>query len=251
MYYLQSRYYDTTVGRFVNSDDIIIIKSAHSVLSFNIFVYSCNDYINQSDPYGYFSMRNFWNYVNSLPIVSGITKLAGFAWDRRQGIWYSLMNPIQRKFGYCDLYDTLAPLAGIFISHKKMPFSYGGKQWMVWLWKGQYGITIGAEIGLYVYSKTFSANVLGKKYSQKWYRCAYDSERIKMSFTLYKNGRKMFNRPYQNHWWLTGFKPGIKKWWENLSMNITLGFHNTSMARAFCSANGIKKPSSSQVTFRW
>ena len=196
-------------------------------------------------------MGEFWQYVNSLPIVQGVTSLAGFAWDRRKGIWYSLMNPIQRNFGYCDLYDQLAPLAGIFISHKKMPFYYQGKHWMIWIWKGQYGITTGAEIGLYVYSKTISATILGKKYSQKWYRCAYDNELINMSFTLYKNGKKMFSRGPQQHWWLTGFKPGIKRWWEKLSMYITLRFNNLNMAKNFCSANSLRKPTSSTVSFWW
>ena len=32
---------------------------------------------------------------------------------------------------------------------------------------------------------------------------------------------------------------------------VILSADNNEMARAFCSANGIKKPSSSQVTFRW
>ena len=186
-----------------------------------------------------------------MPIVKRGAHFAGFAWDQHQEIWYSLMNPMQRKFGYCDLYDTLAPLAGIFISHKKMPFTYDGKKWMIWIWKGQYGITTGAEIGLYVYSKTIIINVNGKRYVQKFYRCATDDERIKMSFTLYKNGRKMFSRGYQTHWWLTGFKPGIKWWWENLTMYITLGFKNMTMAKCFCSANDLDEPESSKVTFWW
>lgn len=158
------------------------------------------------------------------------------------------MNPKQRNFGYCDLYDTLAPLAGIFISHKKMPFYYDGKNWMIWLWKGQYGITIGAEIGIYVYTK---GHWIEKTTGKNFYRCATDDERIKMSFTLYKNGKKMFKRGYQTHWWLTGFKPGIKWWWENLSMYITLGFKNLNMAKSFCSANGLRTPLSQEVSFWW
>ena len=251
MYYLQSRYYDARIGRFINSDSVVYINANKSILMCALFSYCLNNPINRSDESGYFSASEFWQYVNSLPIVKGVANFAGFAWDNRQGIWYSLMNPIQRKFGYCDLYDTLAPLAGIFISHKKMAFKYEGKSWMIWLWKGQYGITIGAEIGLYVYSKTLSATVLGKRYSQKWYRCANDKERIKMSFTLYKSGKKMFSRGYQTHWWLTGFKPGVKWLWEKLSMYITLGFKNLDMARKFCSANGLKRPSTSKVSFWW
>ena len=248
MYYLQSRYYNPVVGRFVNADDVKIILSVQTILAYNGLCYCDNCCVNGADFSGYSFTGDFWNYVNSLPIVAGIRNLAGFSWDSRQGIWYSQMYPIQRNFGYCDLYDSLAPLALIFIEHEKMPFKYGGKDWMVWLWKGQYGITIGAEIGLYVYSPN---SWVQRSIGQKWYRCAYDSERIKMSFTLYKNGCKMFSRPYQTHWWLTGFKPGVKWWWEKLKMNITLGFHSVAMARAFCAKNGLRRPNSSKVSFCW
>ena len=248
LYYLQSRYYDASVGRFINEDSVSYINVNVSILVCNLFAYSLNTPINRSDENGCFSTSEFWQYVNSLPIIKGVTHFAGFAWDRHQGIWYSLMNPKQRNFGYCDLYDTLAPLAGIFISHKKMPFYYDGKNWMIWLWKGQYGITIGAEIGIYVYTK---GHWIEKTTGKNFYRCATDDERIKMSFTLYKNGKKMFKRGYQTHWWLTGFKPGIKWWWENLSMHITLGFKNLNMAKSFCSANGLRTPLSQEVSFWW
>ena len=104
---------------------------------------------------------------------------------------------------------------------------------MIWLWKGQYGATIGAEIGLYVEDFTVRITYGRYTYSQKHYRAAYDSERIYMTFTLYKNGSKLFSRPKQKYWWSTGFKFGIKWWWQSLSMNISLTFDYSSMADAF------------------
>ena len=242
LYYLQSRYYSAEIGRFINTDDTqIAIATQGEILGANLFAYCNNNPVNFADPTGY-TTKKFWNYVNNLPIVKGITKLAGFGWDSKQGIWYSLMYPIQRNLGYCDLYDSLAPLALIFIKHKKMPFIYDGKEWMIWLWKGQYGATYGAEIGTYIYSKK-----IGK---MKWYRCVYDSERLQMSFTLYKNGKKVFSRPYQTHWWLTGFKPGFAKA-KNLKMYITINFKSLNMAKAFCSSNKLPAPKSSKVSFWW
>jgi len=132
-------------------------------------------------------------------IVKGFTNLAGFAWDNSQGIWYSLMNPWQRNLGYCELYNTMAPLSGMIIANKKITFNYDSKTWRVWLWKGLYGITTGAEIGVYIYSKTYSVSYFGKTAKMDWYRYANDSERLSMSFTLYKNGKKLFSRPYQLH----------------------------------------------------
>lgn len=153
------------------------------------------------------------------------------------------MNPWQRNFGYCDLYDTCAPVAGIIISRIKIPFKYDGKEWMVWIWKGLYGITTRSEIGVYIYSETYSVSYLGRTASQKWYRCANDNERLYTGFTLYKNGKKLFTRPYQLHWWLTGFKLGMSFWWDTLKMDITITFKSASMRDVFVTKWKTKKES--------
>ena len=49
MYYLQTRYYDPTTGRFINADDTAYIGSSGTVLSCNIFVYCENNPINLYD----------------------------------------------------------------------------------------------------------------------------------------------------------------------------------------------------------
>ena len=119
---------------------------------------------------------------------------------------------------------------------------------MFWIWKGQYGITIGAEIGIYIYKR---GHWVEKNIGQKFYRCADASEEQYMSFVLYKNGKKLFNSSYTKHWWLTGFKPGVKYWWDKLKMDITINFESTEMANAFCKSAKIKKTSSTKVSFSW
>ena len=42
MYYLQSRYYNPIIARFVSEDDIVVILSNQSILSYNIFNYCDN-----------------------------------------------------------------------------------------------------------------------------------------------------------------------------------------------------------------
>ncbi len=54
MYYLQSRYYDPTVGRFVNADEVIMPTITNDiVLGLNLSSYVFNDPINQKDSIGF------------------------------------------------------------------------------------------------------------------------------------------------------------------------------------------------------
>ena len=53
MYYLQSRYYDPVIGRFINADDVSILGTSETVLGYNLFAYSNNDPINYIDMSGY------------------------------------------------------------------------------------------------------------------------------------------------------------------------------------------------------
>ena len=52
LYYLQSRYYDPTTGRFINADGYV--STGQGLLSYNMFAYCENDPINRSDASGAF-----------------------------------------------------------------------------------------------------------------------------------------------------------------------------------------------------
>ena len=52
LYYLQSRYYDSFTGRFLNADDIKNLGSNENVLSYNLFAYGENNPINNIDENG-------------------------------------------------------------------------------------------------------------------------------------------------------------------------------------------------------
>ena len=61
MYYLQSRYYDPEVGRFINSDDVNFIGATGSEISYNPFAYCENNPVNDSDPSGTISILTLRN----------------------------------------------------------------------------------------------------------------------------------------------------------------------------------------------
>ena len=51
-YYLQSRYYDSEIGRFLNADNVTFISSRDTKYGLNLFAYSNNNPINMCDPEG-------------------------------------------------------------------------------------------------------------------------------------------------------------------------------------------------------
>ena len=71
LYYLQSRYYDSVVGRFVNADDInILLSPSHKEI--NVYTYGYNTPIITIDFIGYSPF-----YVHLAHVVSGISTLFG------------------------------------------------------------------------------------------------------------------------------------------------------------------------------
>ena len=51
-YYLQSRYYDPAVGRFISPDDPSLLGANGDLLSYNLYAYCSNNPVNYSDPSG-------------------------------------------------------------------------------------------------------------------------------------------------------------------------------------------------------
>ena len=154
---------------------------------------------------------------------------AGFAYDRKEDIFYSLMDCWQREMGYCQLYDEGSSLFNMVMHCEPVRFSYAGKRWMIELWKGQYGITTGAEVGIY---NTDQDDIRTERFTGPFYDCAQDSERLPMSFVLRRNGRVLFKRKAL-HWWLTGFRLGEFSTLDSLTMDVRIRFPNSEMRDAF------------------
>ncbi len=164
-----------------------------------------------------------------------ILQIAGFEYDAKQGIYYSQMNPLQRKFGFNLVYDMAAPMTGMIYDTKRIEFNYDNREWMIQIWKGQYGITAGAEIGLY--------NRDPERNFQ--YDCADDEDLIVMQFDFYNMDEYVFSRGPEKHWWLTGFKvfhSGVPMF---IDLDMTLKFTNNQMADAFYKS--LKKTASTSL----
>ena len=58
-YYLQSRYYDPSTGRFINGDDVLSCELDTLNAENNLFAYTCNNPVNNSDLNGSFPVKKF------------------------------------------------------------------------------------------------------------------------------------------------------------------------------------------------
>jgi hypothetical protein len=171
---------------------------------------------------------------------------AGFLYDPGQDILYSRMDALQRQFGYAYGYDAAALGMNMILDCEPIFFDYAGKHWMIELWKGQYILEAGGEIG--VYNRPIGSvyplldPTVGRRPRDPipahnlFYDCANDNELLEMSFTLYKNGQKLFSRGPEKHWWLTGFKWGVYARPDELKMDASITCRDAGMCTALVGA---------------
>lgn len=143
----------------------------------------------------------------------------------------------QYNFGYGKLYDIAAPYILLEYDYVRVFFEYEGKDWMIQLWKGQYGLVFyGSEIGVYNKPHTDKKDNLFTFYS-----CPAEEDWLKMSMTLYHENlrgeyEREFTRPYDDYWWCTGFKDGhlrIEEPADELKMSSRITFKDKEMRKLF------------------
>ena len=125
------------------------------------------------------------------------------------------MDALQRHFGYAFGYDNAALLMSAVLHCEPIFFDYADKTWMIELWKGQYGLETGCEIGVYtrpIGSHSLFYSVLDRTVGvplasgprsgaqHQYFDCASDGDRLRMSSTLYRDGEKLFSRGPEVHW---------------------------------------------------
>lgn len=158
-----------------------------------------------------------------------VIELAGYSYDSVQDIFFSTLDPWQRKVGYCRLYDEAAAPLGMIIDSEPIYFEYQGKKWMIGLWKGQYDLVTGGEIGIYTGFLDFD---IPGVVSGTFYNAVSNNDMLQMSYTLKKNGKPLFTRQGK-HWWLTGFKLGEFSEPSELEMDLSITFEHWLMRDAF------------------
>ena len=158
--------------------------------------------------------------------------LAGFWYDPGDDIVFSLVDSFTKNFGFCRMYDRAAVIMSMVIDSEPISFNFDGYEWMIELWKGQYCLEVGGEIG--VYRRELGPTTPMEKINGKFYQCLKDEALFfPMAFKMMRNNKFLFKRDLEKHWWLTGFKFGEFAEPEDLEMLITIQMNNLVMANAF------------------
>ena len=66
LYYMQSRYYDSNTGRFINADSALY----HTMLGYNMFAYCNNNPVNYVDYTGESAAALFWSWLSGMGAVA-------------------------------------------------------------------------------------------------------------------------------------------------------------------------------------
>lgn len=145
----------------------------------------------------------------------------------------------QKYFGFNFGYDWVAPLGKMEYDYIRVFFTYEAEDWMIQLWKGQYGyLFYGGEVGVYTRPEGAESATRFAHYAS-----ASADDHLMIGANLYHQNSKTgnydlaFERPYEEHWWCTGFIPGHLKNTEpcnELRLVTHITFKDAKMSRLFC-----------------
>lgn len=154
----------------------------------------------------------------------------------------------QRNHGYTIIYDILGELLLMDCNTTRIKFEYGGKDWMVQLWKGDYSfdLLVGGEIGIYNKAKTEPSK----------YDCASSSEEMEMSMKICRGEEEIVVMDERVHWWLMGLCFHEYVVADELTMYGSIEFKDEEMKNAFLSATEnagvvVTQVNGNRVDFTW
>ena len=169
-----------------------------------------------------------------------------YQYDYDYGYYYANdKKSWQKNFGFARVYDYVAPYVGMEYDYIRVFFNYDEEDFLVQLWKGQYGVLYGGEIGIYNRDEdgkdsspfTFYA-AASEKYWPVMDMAVYHQEEEGDRPDRYK---LLFRRPVDRYWWCTGFVMGTLRQYEpadELRIEATITFRDSQMASLF--ANGLR-----------
>ena len=158
---------------------------------------------------------------------SGIVGV-GFNFDLSEMLVYATLNCWMRDFGFCVPYDIIASSMPVFFNYRtrRFMFDYNGMEYMIQIWKGNYLITNGGEVGIYCRDASKSGT---------YYDCANDEQLLNMSMQILHGDEVLVDEGPMMHWWVNGFNMGDRMYLpESLTMKFSIEMTDEEMLNAFC-----------------
>lgn len=150
----------------------------------------------------------------------------GFNTNYYECFVYAPINCWMRRYGFCLEYDLLCYALPVYCYNtRRIYFDYNNKEYMVQMWKGNYLITNGGEVGVYYRD-------MGKLGT--YYDVVKTEDQLNMSLQIWHGEDQLVNVPLQNHWWVNGFKMGKSLYSPHtLTLYASLEMKDEEMLEAF------------------
>lgn len=164
----------------------------------------------------------------------------GYNYSVKELLAYSPVDVWMRNFGFCLFYDIFSYSTPFFNYHtRRFKFDYDGKEWMIQIWKGNYLISNGGEIGIY----NREPGSIGS-----YYNAVGDDGLLEMKMDIYHGDELLLSRGPEPHWWLNAFKMSDTVYLpSSLTMKFDIVMKDEEMLKAFC--NSIDKHYRHDVTY--
>ena len=152
----------------------------------------------------------------------------GFNFNLSELLVYATVNCWMREYGFCLFYDIVANMMPIFFNYRtrRFKFDYNGMEYMIQIWKGNYLIANGGEVGIYCRDESKSGT---------YYDSANDEQMLNMSMQIIHGDKILVNKEKMLHWWINGFNLGTRMYIpESLTMKFSIEMSDEEMLNAFC-----------------
>ncbi len=164
-------------------------------------------------------------------LLNSLVNPLGFTYNSRCDFFSSTIDAWQRAFGYSSTYDNLSPFFNMIFESLPVYFNYDDRTWLIELWKGQYGINTGSELGIYNTDSIIPPNRL--KYTH--FKVVSNHEMLE-TCTYLKRRRIQIACNCDRHWWNTMFKMGMFTRPSELTLYASITFPNSTMMNSFIDA---------------
>ena len=189
LYYLNTRWYDPEVGRFISPDSINYLDP-ESLNGLNLYAYCLNNPVMYSDPYGTSWWTDFWNsivgkIVGTILVVGAVVVVSVLTAGVGAAVTGALGGGIAATIVGGAVSGAVSGMligAGASIVSQGVNDGYGNIDW------GQVGIAVisGAVLGAVTGALTSGVRILNA--ASKWYKGTFKSGLQSMRYHYSKHG---------------------------------------------------------------